>query len=233
MRNILLVLVMFFTSNVFANEFKVVNYKRHLELIGVVNGNALTLAEQVNALSKASNKPITMLINSPGGSVSTGMVLIDSMRQAKKRGVQFKCISTVLSASMAYIILAECNERYAMNNSLLLWHEISLSVEGAKVRELAVILAPIIALQQRVDKDLESFMSLSASEYQKHSMAETMWTGYELKSYLNNDFIKLVDSADIKTENLYKYMQETFLFGQTGTGFTSVDRILERLTGVE
>ena len=214
-----------------AASFTVSDYKRHIELIGVVQDNALEFAGKINELSIASSKEITMLINSPGGSVTTGMIMVDSMRQAKARGVRFRCLSTVLAASMAYIILAECDNRYAFSNTLLLWHEISLSVRGAKIRDLYVTLPPILELQDRVDSDLKSFMQISDSFYQKHSHAETMWSASELIDNLdNNGFLRLIDRADFKTKNLYKYMQEDMF--SFSVGFT-VQRILDRMRGLE
>lgn len=214
-----------------ATNFTVKDYSRHLELIGVVSDNALDLANKINDLSIVNNKEITILINSPGGSVVTGMIMVDSMRQAKERGVTFRCLSTVLSASMAYIILAECNERYAFNNTLLLWHEISLSVRGAKIRDLYNSLPPLLELQDRVDADLMNFMNINNEFYQKHSHAETMWSAAELNKALKyNKFINIIDRADFKTKNLYKFLQDD-PFGLS-IGFDSVQRILDRMKGL-
>lgn len=232
MKLLTLLVGMVIASTSFASSFTVSNYKRHLELIGVVQDNALELANKINDLSIESSDEITLLINSPGGNVNTGMILIDSMRQAKARGVKFRCISTVLSASMAYITLAECDDRYAFSNTLLLWHEISLSVRGAKVRDLYNTLPPVLELQARVDSDLIEAMKVSQPFYEKHSKSETMWTASELIDNLdNNGFIKLVDRADFKTKNLYKYMEDS-PFGFSFTGYDSVDRVLKRLNGI-
>lgn len=221
---------MLFSTAALSNSFTVTDYARHIELIGVVQDNALDLANKINDLSNSSNKEITILINSPGGNVSTGMLMVDSMRQAKARGVKFRCLSTVLSASMAYIILAECDSRYAFGNTLLLWHEISLSVRGAKVRDLYNTLPPILELQARVDKDLMNVMDLSEEIYQQHSKSETMWTASELiKNVGNKKFIQIVERADFKTKNLFRYMQDdpfSFLFG-----YESVQKIIERMKG--
>lgn len=212
------------------DEFKVLDYSRHLELIGVVQDNALELANKINVMSLQSNKEITMLINSPGGNVNTGMIMIDSMRQAKARGVHFRCLSTVLSASMAYIILAECDERAAFGNTLLLWHEISLSLKSAKVRDLYNTLPSILELQERVDTDLKGFMNVSDEFYQKHSKSETMWTASELVKNLNNDFIKIISRADFKTVNLFTFMNNDIAFGEVSA---IVQRVIDRMTGLD
>lgn len=230
MKFLLTILLMFMPMMAMAKSFTVPDYNRHIELIGVVSDNALDIASQINDLSLKSNKPITMLINSPGGAVGPGMIMIDSMEQAKARGVKFKCLSTVLAASMAYITLAHCDERYTFSNTLLLWHEISLSVRGAKVRELYATLPPILALQERVDAELMDYMDVSESFYQKHSKAETMWSASELAEALDyNGFITIVDRADFKTSNLFKYMNDSVFFQ---TGFDAVDRIIERMRGL-
>lgn len=228
MKYLLLVFLMTLQASGFAETFKVFDYNRYVELIGVVDETALDLADKINNISKKNNEEITMLINSPGGSVTTGMIVVDSMRQAKARGVKFKCLSTVLSASMAYIILAECNRRYVMKNTLLLWHEISLSVRGAKLRELMDSLPPLLALQDRVDMDLKRAMNVSDGFYNAHNKAETMWTGAELMKALNyNSFITEVNRAEVKTDNLYTYMKKSNFNFQIQ--FDSVRKILKRM----
>lgn len=230
MRLLLSLFLALFSSLACAKSFTVTDYNRHIELIGVVSDNALEIASKINDLSLASNKPITMLINSPGGAVGPGMIMVDSMEQAKARGVKFKCLSTVLAASMAYITLAHCDERFVFKNTLLLWHEIAVSVRSAKVRQLYATLPPLLELQDRVDSELKAFMQVSDEFYQRHSKAETMWSAQELKDNLNNDFITVIDTANIKTKNLFKYMTEDFFF--MSPGFESIQRIIDRMRGV-
>jgi len=225
---ILALTLMMMSSQIFASDFIVKDYKRYIELIGVVDGSALELAERINNLAVKNTEEIAILINSPGGSVMHGMILVDSIRQAQAKGVKFRCLVPVLAASMAYIIFNECNERYTFNSSLLLWHEMSVSLRGAKIRNLYVTLWPLIQLQQRVELTLRKGMKVSKSFYQKHSDAETMWTGHELHNELNG-YVTLVKNVDVKTENLYRFMKPSFdLFGQ-GTGFEDVDKILKRV----
>lgn len=69
-----------------------------------------------------TNNSIYMLINSPGGSVSAGNLIISAMNIAKLRGVTFVCLSTKYAHSMAFILMLHCDKRYALEGTRFLIH---------------------------------------------------------------------------------------------------------------
>lgn len=76
------------------------------------------------ALAKPEAKHVDLVINSPGGSVSAGMQIIQSIRRAQSRGLVVRCAVTRGAASMALIILSACSERYAFRYSELQFHNV-------------------------------------------------------------------------------------------------------------
>jgi len=201
---------------------------RVVKLIGEVSGDSLTLAQEIDKLSLISNKPIDFLINSPGGAVGPGMTVVDSMRQAQKRGVRFRCVTGVLAASMAFIILAECDERYTLPNARLLFHPISISTNGARVGELLTVLKQIVEQEERVKSRLQSQMGMSTKDFIDNYYAETFWSGYELTDFTKNkSFLTVVDQVTGAGPELFRYRTEGFvMFGQ-------IEReIIERYEGL-
>ena len=78
---------------------------------------------------KDVNNNLTIFINSPGGSVMDGMKIIDHINMLQDMGNTVNCIADY-SASMAFIILQSCTNRYALRSSVLMQHQMSLETQG-------------------------------------------------------------------------------------------------------
>ncbi len=83
---------------------------------------SLVIAQLLFLSSEDPNKEINIYINSPGGSVSAGLAIYDSM-QFVKPDVATICIG--MAASMAQVLLAAgaSGKRYALPNSRILMHQ--------------------------------------------------------------------------------------------------------------
>lgn len=77
---------------------------------------------QWNLIAKKLPKAVTIIINSPGGSVGTGNSFVNLMLVAKAQGTVFTCIVPEIAASMAFHILTQCDKRIALDSAGLLWH---------------------------------------------------------------------------------------------------------------
>lgn len=91
--------------------------KRTIYLNGEINDEAaLSIITQLHYLEDNSQEPITLVINSPGGSVSAGLAIYDVM-QALSCPVTTAAVG--LAASMAALVLAAGTKgrRYASPNS--------------------------------------------------------------------------------------------------------------------
>lgn len=78
-------------------------------------------------LASQSDDDIFIYINSPGGSITAGLALYDTMNFIKPK-VNTICVG--LAASMAAFILSSGNKRYALKNSEIMIHEPSTNLGG-------------------------------------------------------------------------------------------------------
>jgi ATP-dependent Clp protease protease subunit len=106
--------------------------KEHIIFIGApVDDNIANLAiAQLLYLEKEDpGKDVVMYINSPGGSVSAGLAIYDTM-QFVRCDVATYCIG--LSASIAAVLLAAGTKgkRYALPHSTILLHQLSAGFSG-------------------------------------------------------------------------------------------------------
>ena len=201
---------------------------RLIEIIGEVDGDIIDKAAEINRLAELSDEPIELLINSPGGAVLPGMIFVDAMRAAKSEGIIFKCTSVVMAASMAYVIYSECNERYALANTRLLFHPISISTGGSRVQELIVDLDETIAEEKAIMEKLQKDLGLDWRKFHRHYFSETFWSATRLKA-VAPAFLEIKDSVNFGPLT-YKYRKQG-LFGQSISNGTA-RKILERFEGV-
>merc|ERR1711988_198761 len=82
----------------------------------------LIVAQLLYLDSSEPSKDITMYINSPGGSVTAGMAIFDTMRHSRPH-VSTVCVG--LAASMGAFLLASGQEgkRYSLSNSRIMIHQ--------------------------------------------------------------------------------------------------------------
>lgn len=176
---------------------------RTLRVEGVILGNALDLAHKVERMSSESQDPIDLLINSPGGSVEAGLQLVEAMHIAQSRGVRVRCAVSTLAASMAFLILNECDERYALSNSLLLFHPARAMLMFAVLkaddaRKMSEDLESVDALiTDMLEEGMGVVTAQQKSWYQYHFTKETLWTASHLSREVpNSSWIVIV--SDIK-----------------------------------
>lgn len=193
MKFLLLILAMFSTS---ANAFKIkVDPERTILIRGVIGGNGLAIAAHIERLADGKGAPIYIVINSPGGSVLTGSQIISAMHVAKSRGHKFICAVPVLAASMGFQIFVHCDQRYALENALLLFHPMSVELNGSQDSEhLLYYSLRLRAWEKPFIRDLMNTLKINADVFLYHYRNQTMWFASEFGE-LSPKFVKIVEDV--------------------------------------
>lgn len=165
----------------------IINYdfekNRFIYINGEVNDlMAMSVTSQLRYLDAKSDDPITVFINSPGGSVTAGLAIYDCM----KHGIHCDVITvaTGMAASMgAFLLAAGANgKRYATPNAEIMIHQPLGGVQGQATdislvanhiqymkKKLAAILAEECGKTQKKlvhDTERDNWMSsMAAKEY--------------------------------------------------------------------
>lgn len=103
---------------------------RILWVAGVINDNMSTVVQaQLMYLDSVEKKDITMHIDSPGGSVKSGLSIVDVMRYIKS---DVATINTGMAASMGSILLSSGTKgkRSSLNFSKVMIHQVSSGTQG-------------------------------------------------------------------------------------------------------
>lgn len=194
------------TSPVAITEVNV-DQSRLVRIVGVVNHNIIEKANELIKLASESKKPIYLLINSPGGQVIAGNFFLDALRQVQAQGIKVIGISTVFAASMAFSILLECDERYTLSNTMLLFHPVRVMTRQPLT---APILRELAADLQKFDDKLIPLLvaklNLKRDVIEKHYYAETFWNAGDLAK-ASPKFLTVVKSV-LNIENMFQYRNQ-------------------------
>ena len=125
--------------------------ERVIFLVGPVNDHAanLIVAQMLFLESENPDKDISLYINSPGGSVSAGMAIYDTM-QFIKPDVSTLC--TGLAASMGAFLLAAGakGKRFSLPNSRIMIHQPSGGAQG-QATDIEIQAKEILYLRGRLN----------------------------------------------------------------------------------
>ena len=157
--------------------------ERIIFLAGPINdGVANTVVAQLLFLEhEDANKDIKLYINSPGGSVTAGLAIYDTMQYIKP-DVSTICVG--IAASMAAVLLAagKDGKRVALPNSEVLLHQVMSAVEGQAV-EIEITAKQIVKIKERLNQILAKHTGQPFEKVEKDTDRDFYLTASEAKEY--------------------------------------------------
>ncbi|OGZ02957.1 MAG: ATP-dependent Clp endopeptidase, proteolytic subunit ClpP [Candidatus Liptonbacteria bacterium RIFOXYC1_FULL_36_8] len=126
-------------------------------------------------------KDIKIYINSPGGSVTAGLAIYDTM-QFIKPDVSTVCVG--MAASMAAVLLAagKKGKRMSLPNAEILLHQIMGGVEG-QATEIEITAKQILKIKQKLNEILAKHTSQPISKIERDTDRDFYLTAEEAKKY--------------------------------------------------
>lgn len=122
-------------------------------------------AQLMTLAADDAEKEIIMYINSPGGSISAGMAIYDTMQNIKP---PVTTIASGMAASMGAFLLTtgEKGRRYAMPNAEILIHQ-PLGGASGQATEIEIAARHILKTRDRIVKIMAASSNISAEEMEK------------------------------------------------------------------
>lgn len=141
----------------------------------------LVIAQILFLANEDEKRPIKLYINSPGGSVTAGMAIYDTM-QFVKPPVETVCVG--LAASIAAFLLAagEKGRRIALPNSEVLIHQVMGGVEG-QAADIEIAAKQIVKTKAKVNSLLAKMTGQPLSRIEKDTDRDYWMTPEEAKEY--------------------------------------------------
>lgn len=118
-------------------------------LSGEINdATANIVVSELLYLDNLSNEEIYLYINSPGGSITSGMSIYDTMNFIKSPVVT---IGLGMCASMAAFLLSSGNKRFALPNTEIMIHQPIGGAQG-QATDIKIAAERIIKLKEKLNK---------------------------------------------------------------------------------
>lgn len=162
---------------------------RVIFLVGEVNDQTanLVVAQMLFLESENPDKEISLYINSPGGSVTAGMAIYDTMQFIKPQ-VSTMCLG--FAASMGAFLLAagEKGKRYSLPNSKIMIHQVLGGARG-QATDIEIHARDIIRTKEQMNRiladrtgqpydkvkaDTERDYFMTAPEAQEYGLVDTV-----------------------------------------------------------
>ncbi len=141
----------------------------------------LVIAQLLFLEAEDPKKDISLYINSPGGSVTATLAMLDTMNHVKP---QVSTVAVGLAASGAAVLLAggEKGKRYALPNAEVMIHQPSGGAEG-QATDIELTAKHIIATRDRLNKILAKATGQKLEKIEKDVERDFFMTADEAKKY--------------------------------------------------
>jgi len=157
--------------------------ERVIFLVGPVNDHTanLVVAQLLFLESENPDKDISLYINSPGGSVSSGMAIYDTMHFIKP---QVSTLCTGMAASMGAFLLAAGakGKRFSLPNSKVMIHQPLGGTQG-QATEIEIAAREILKTRERLNQMLAENTGQPLSRIEVDTERDYYLTAEEAKAY--------------------------------------------------
>lgn len=151
---------------------------------------SLVIAQMIFLESEDPDKDISVYVNSPGGSVSSGLAIYDTMQYIRP-DVATICIG--LAASMGAVLLAggAKGKRSALPNSRIMIHQPWGGVQGTAT-DISIQAEEILRTKKRLNEILAGHCGRPLEQIEKDTDRDRYMSAEEAKTYglIDNVFVK-------------------------------------------
>ena len=124
---------------------------------------------------------IHMYINSPGGSITAGMAIYDTM-QFISCDVATYCLGQAASMGAVLLTAGKKGKRYALPNSRIMIHQPLAGMEGTAT-ELDIHAKEVLKVKKRMNEILQKHTGKSLDELEKDTDRDNFMTAEEANQY--------------------------------------------------
>ena len=166
--------------------------ERIIFLAGTITDSVanLVIAQILFLASKDAKKDIKLYVNSPGGSVTAGLAIYDTM-QYVSCDISTICIGMAASMGATLLTAGEKGKRFALPNSEILLHQVAggikgqaadIEIEAKQILKIKGKLNEILAEHtgqpiKKVEQDTDRDFYLSAEEAKKYGIIDEVIKG--------------------------------------------------------
>src|SRR6201998_4287304 len=144
-------------------------------------GASLITAQLLFLEAENPKKEVSMYINSPGGVVTAGLAIYDTMQYIRP-AVQTFCVGQAASAASLLLMAGKKGERFAPPKSRVLVHQPSASYYG-QASDIARHAQEVVKLKHRLNEIYAKHTGQTVEAIEKMLDRDTYMTAEEAKSF--------------------------------------------------
>jgi ATP-dependent Clp protease protease subunit len=141
----------------------------------------IIIAQLLFLQSEDSKKDISLYINSPGGSVSSTLAIVDTMNHIKNN-VSTVCVGIAASGAALVLSAGEKGKRYALENSEVMIHQPLGGAEG-QASDIEISAKHILKMRESLNKILAKNTGQTLQKIEKDVDRDFFMTADEAKKY--------------------------------------------------
>ena len=142
---------------------------------------SLICAQLLFLESENPNKDIAFYINSPGGVVTAGLAMYDTMQYIRSP-VSTVCIGMAASAGSLLLTAGAKGKRYALPNSQVMIHQPSGGAQG-QATDIAIQAREILKTRERLNKIYVHHTGQALDEIERKMERDTYMTAEEARDF--------------------------------------------------
>ena len=142
----------------------------------------LVVAQLLFLEAEDSDKDIHLYINSPGGIVSSGLAIYDTMQYIKAK-VATTCVGMAASISALLLAAGEPEKRFALPRSRVMIHQPSAYGIGGQATDIDIHAREIVKLKSQLNEILAKHTGQTVKRIEKDSDRNFFMSAEEAKAY--------------------------------------------------
>jgi ATP-dependent Clp protease protease subunit len=141
----------------------------------------LLIAQLLFLESEDPDKDINFYINSPGGVVTAGMAVYDTMQYVKP-DITTVCIGQAASMGAVLLAAGSAKKRYSLPNSRIMIHQPMGGFQG-QASDIAIQAKEILRMKENLNEILQSHTGRKLERIQKDTDRDFFMSGVDAKEY--------------------------------------------------
>ena len=157
--------------------------ERIIFLTGQINDNVASLvtAQLLFLEAEDPKKEIYLYVNSPGGLVTAGLGIYDTMQYVKP-DISTLCIGQAASMGSFLLAAGTKGKRFSLPNSRIMVHQPSAGFQG-QATDIQIHAKEILSLKERLNKIYSKHTGKSVDEISKALERDNFMTAEEAKNF--------------------------------------------------
>ena len=167
-----------------AYDFNSRQLKERIIILGMPiddNVASLVIAQLLFLEAESAEKDISLYINTPGGSVTAGLGILDTMNYINSE-VSTICMGQAASMGAVLLSAGAKNKRFALPNARIMIHQPWGGTQGA-ASDIQIHAQEILAMKERLNKILAKNTGQNFKKIEKDTDRDFFMTAEDSKKY--------------------------------------------------